>query len=86
MAAFLTGRLSAAEFEQRYLRLFLGDESMRSEPVYQILNRLFADVDAFCPDPTIRGAYDIDEPQLRSSVAAALDALGRETRITPVAG
>ena len=78
MTAFLGGRLPAAEFEARYAALFLSDGAMRPEPVYRALNALFLDVDAFCPDPAIRGPHDLDEERLRASVAQTLATLGAD--------
>jgi hypothetical protein len=40
-----------------------------------VLNDLFFAVDAFCADPALREAEDIDEDQLRARVRAALAAL-----------
>jgi len=75
MTAFLTHQISAHDFERRYLDLFQGDEIDRPEPTFRVLNDLFIDIDAFCPDPELRNADDLDEDQLRASVRAALQAL-----------
>ena len=77
MEAFLSERVGPIEFESAYLDLFKSDQRMWPEPVYEVLNNVFLDVDAFCADPAIRGPDDLDEEQLRSSVAAALAALDR---------
>jgi Bacterial self-protective colicin-like immunity len=83
MAAYLGGSLPASEFEARFLALFLSDGAMRPESVYRALNALFLDVDAFCPDPALRGPHDLDEERLRASVAqtvATLDAVPANRR------
>ena len=83
MAAFLGERISATRFERQYLDLFKSDGTFWPERTYRVLNDLFLDVDAFCPDPAIRGEHDIDEPQLRARVASALTALSQEVAGTP---
>ncbi len=72
MRAFANGRMGASDFETKYLRLFKEDDSMRPQHVFQILDRLFADVDAFSADPALRGEDGLDAPALRAQVAAAL--------------
>ena len=75
MESMLSGRLSATDFERRYLDLFKADGADRSPRVFGILDALFAEVDAFCPDPDVREPDDLDEEQLRQRVAAARTAL-----------
>jgi hypothetical protein len=75
--AFVEGQLDVSDFATRYLRLFLSDETFRPETIYQALNSLFLDVDAFYPDAEIRGPDGIDEEELRRRAAATLDALSR---------
>ncbi|HET9849406.1 MAG TPA: colicin immunity domain-containing protein [Candidatus Dormibacteraeota bacterium] len=72
MRDFLDGHIPATDFETRYLRLFKEDDSRRPQHAFQILDRLFADVDAFSPDPALRGDDGLDELELRAQVAAAL--------------
>lgn len=73
--AFLAERVSAPQFEARYLALFKSDRSSWPEPIYEILNELFLDVDAFCADPAIRLPDELDEPALRSRASGTLAAL-----------
>lgn len=75
MDAFLIGELPVAAFERRYLDTFADDDTRRPEPLYEILNEVFLDVDAFYPDAEIRGEFDIDEEELRRRVQRSLAAL-----------
>jgi hypothetical protein len=51
--------------------MFEEDPTIRPEPEYQILDGLFADVDAFCADPDLRSIEDLDEEQLRACARTA---------------
>ena len=42
------------------------------DPEYEILNNLFAEVDAFCADPALRDENDIDADQLSEAARMAL--------------
>lgn len=77
ISAFVEGRMEAAVFESEYLRLFKNDPTDWPEDAYQVLDGLFADVDAFSGDPKLRGADGLDEEQLRAKAAAALERLNR---------
>ena len=65
MEAFVQDRLRASEFEAVYLRLFKNDRTMWPQEVFEVLNRLFTDIDAYSPDPSLRGPLDLDADQLR---------------------
>lgn len=71
---FLSGGCSAIEFETEYLRVFTDDDAERPDKVFRVLDRLFAEVDAFVADPELRDEGDLDEEGLR---AAASDARTR---------
>ena len=73
---FVNRNLSAKDFEQRYLRMFKEDSTIRPEREYEVLNRLFSDVDVFSADPALRSKDGLDEEQLRSSAESALVLLG----------
>ena len=75
MRAFLADEITATEFERRYIDLFGDDTTLRPEETFRVLNDLFFAVDAFCPDPGLREADDLDEAQLQARVRAALAAL-----------
>lgn len=75
---FLTEKITVDVFEFRYLQSFKDDsfgDTPEDEILYEILNELFLDVDAYCGDPTLRGEDDLDEPQLRQKAQEALSAL-----------
>ena len=79
---FIDARISADEFQSRYLGMFKNDDRSLSEPLFGLLDKLFGDVDAFCADPTVRtelqaihpGFY-LDEGQLRQRVVQAAEQL-----------
>lgn len=73
--AFLDGRIEVLEFESRYLAMFKTEHRPMSEETFRILDRLFADVDAFCADPTLRDEHDLDEEGLRQATSQARRAL-----------
>ncbi|HEX2092750.1 MAG TPA: colicin immunity domain-containing protein [Longimicrobiaceae bacterium] len=66
------GGLDAGSFEERFFALFKGDATMFPDDEFLVLDRLFGDVDAFEPDPEVRGAGHLDEEGLRASAREAL--------------
>lgn len=72
---FVGGRLSAGEFESRYLTKFTNDPSDDIGETFLILDRLFADVDEYNENPELRGVHGIDEFTLRERSKTALDQL-----------
>ncbi len=83
---FAGGKISADEFEQRFLQLFKGDNNLQPGREFQILDKLFADVDAYCSDPDLieDPRFDIGEVQLRVSVQETLDKLIKVKRVQNV--
>jgi hypothetical protein len=75
IAAFVCGDLSALEFERDYLRMFKEDTRMFPDELYEILNKLFTDVDAFCGDPACSRSNNLNEVQLRECAQVAYEAL-----------
>lgn len=75
MKSFIENKIDANEFERSYLLMFKNDTSSWAEAEYEDLNNLFAEVDAFCADPELRGENDIDEDQLREAVKTTLATL-----------
>ena len=69
---FTSGTIDATRFESEYLRIFKNEVSQLPESVFEILDALFADVDAFCPDPALRDSSDLDENGLRARCQEAL--------------
>jgi hypothetical protein len=77
MRSFYDGGMTAGDFETSYLRLFKEDAGRKPDAIFQILDGLFADVDAFSPDPALRGRDGIGADTLRARVGAALRHLER---------
>jgi hypothetical protein len=69
--SFLSHELSPLEFEAQYLTRFKEEPHIPSPEIYEILNRLFSDVDAFCSDPRLRHSGDLDEAELRQCAERA---------------
>lgn len=51
---YLASRVRPAEFVDLYQSRFLAESTPFSEPVFLILDRLFADIDGYCMDKEIR--------------------------------
>jgi hypothetical protein len=68
MEAFIHKKIAAVDFERQYLELFKLDNTAWSDAEFVVLDRLFAAVDAFCADPSLRDSEDLDEEQLRQEV------------------
>ena len=77
---FTSGAIDAPAFESTYLTMFKNESARLPDMAFGVLDELFADVDAYCADPELRGESDLDEETLRSR---SIDAL-RE--LTAVAG
>ena len=73
--AFVEERIRPLEFESLYLRLFKNDPTMWPQEIFQVLNRLFSDVDAYFANATLRGPDNLDEEQLRRRAEEALKRL-----------
>jgi hypothetical protein len=72
---FVSGRIGAEAFEERFLELFKSDETMHPEAQFMVLDRLFAAVDSYCADPSLRDEHDFNEEQLWHESQVALDKL-----------
>jgi hypothetical protein len=69
---FGAGTIDAPTFESAYLKMFKNESTRLPDVAFSVLDQLFADVDAFCADPELRGALDLDEEALRSRCLDAL--------------
>ena len=80
---FAGRKINADEFEQRFLQLFKGDNNLQPGREFQILDKLFADVDAYCSDPDLieDPRFDIGEVQLQVSAQETLDKLLKLTTV-----
>jgi len=72
---FLSDAIDSSAFEKQYLHLFKSDETLWTDENYDVLNEMFLDVDAFCPDEALRDPGDLDENQLRARAQVTLDKL-----------
>ena len=75
---YVEGEISVAIFEESYLQMFKNEVYTFPENTYQTLNSLFVDVDAYCDDPTLRDADDLNADQLLESAINALDSLNKQ--------
>lgn len=70
--AFCRHEIGGAEFERQYLLLFKTDDTDWANDEFEVLDGLFAAVDAFCADPSLREDGDLDENQLQDACKGAL--------------
>lgn len=62
---FLEGRLTGDEFQTQYFEVFKNDMREKGDSLFRILDWLFAEVDAYVPDPKLRDDVDdLDDDQL----------------------
>lgn len=67
---FLSNPVSVEEFRTTYLDRFKGEVRQLDEPLYQLLDGLFGDVDAFTTDSLLLADHPdfyLDENQLKKS-------------------
>jgi hypothetical protein len=75
LSRFTGDQLGAGDFEKQFLTLYKNDASRWSDAEFDVLDSLFAAVDAYTPDPSLRDEGDLDENQLRDAARRALAAL-----------
>jgi len=76
LTRFVTGEITPAQFELEYLKMFKNETTIFPENVYQALNNLFLDVDAYCEDSSLRDEENLDDEGL---VAGAKETLNKLT-------
>jgi hypothetical protein len=69
--SYIDGEITSSQFETAYLKLFKEEKRIPPADIYEILNKLFTDVDAFCADPKLRNAFSLDERQLLECARSA---------------
>ena len=74
---FISGRIPPAQFESEYLKKFKSETVIFPDPVFSVLDRLFADVDAYCADSSIRDPDDLGDTELITSAKQALAELAQ---------
>ena len=72
---FVTGEITPSQFEGSYLEMFKNEKIQFPEHVYDVLNKLFSDVDSYCEDPDLRDDEDLGSEELLNSAKEALDSL-----------
>ena len=74
---FVDNKITADEFERRFIQLFKGDNNLQPGTEFKILDKLFADVDAYCGDSDLieDPRFDIDAVQLQVSAKETLNKL-----------
>ena len=76
LVAFSEGRLAPDELESIYFRLFQNDPTVWPPEVFEPLNEVFLDLDAWWPHGPTDDRYAItQEAELRRRVTANLDLL-----------
>lgn len=69
---FLEDEMTADTFQTKYFKLFKNETSEVGDSLFRILDWLFAEVDAYVPDPKLRGDVDdLDDEQLVDRVKQA---------------
>jgi Bacterial self-protective colicin-like immunity len=76
----ISRRSSPVQFESKYLQRFKSETITFPESVFMVLDRLFADVDAYCADSSIRDPDDLGDTELIASAKRALFELGNHNR------
>ena len=74
---FVGNKITADDFERRFIQVFKGDNNLQPGTEFKILDKLFADVDAYCSDPDLieDPRFDIDGVQLQVSAKETLNKL-----------
>jgi hypothetical protein len=76
LVAFCEGRLTPEEMEAVYFRLFQSDDREWPPEVFEPLNEVFLDLDAWWPHGPVDDRYAItEEAELRRRVGVSLDRL-----------
>ncbi|ELZ85529.1 hypothetical protein C453_06928 [Haloferax elongans ATCC BAA-1513] len=63
---FIQNETTASEFSDEYLDEFIEEDGEFSEETYEILQNMFAEAEAYCENPELRGERDIGEAELRN--------------------
>jgi hypothetical protein len=82
LAAFAEGGMDARLFERAFLEKFKSEQRTLDPSTFQVLDELFADVDAFVDNARLRGELEvrgaspaIEAAELRDRAASALTRL-----------
>jgi hypothetical protein len=73
---FICGRVSAPDFESKYLQLFKTDTSKAADIEFNVLENLFFAIDDYVADPELRERVcGLDDDELRASAEDAYSRL-----------
>lgn len=75
---FLSGAMPVEEFQMTYLSRFKNEARRMEEPLFELLDGLFGDIDAFTTDPQLLAecpGYYLDEESLRNRVRSVVSRL-----------
>ena len=73
--AFVAHSIDVETFERSYLEMFKNEKVAFPSDVFEILDGLFADIDAFCPDRELISDNILSEQQLVEKCRQALSKL-----------
>jgi hypothetical protein len=82
---FVAGGLGADDFDAQYLDLYLHDESVFPDEVFEVVDAFFAEAEAYEPDPELRAQLRraIGPDVLKKHAAELLRAAGYEVEPSP---
>ena len=69
---FAAGKLDARLFESTYIHKFKTERVELPENIFNVLDRLFAEADAYCPDSDVKSTDCIGDAQLLAGAKEAL--------------
>lgn len=78
LGRFLEGTISAEEFQRAFLGQFKNENRHLNDQLFELLDGLFSDVDAFTTDPELvaeNPRFYLDEAMLREKTSHALKQL-----------
>jgi hypothetical protein len=78
LSEFLNGQMGVLDFQSAYLSKFKMETARFDDPTFDLLDRLFGDVDAYTSDQELLAenpSYYLDEDGLRIRVTQALNDL-----------
>jgi len=76
---YVTGKMTASEFSERYLTEFKNEDQSMNEDTFCLLQNLFSEADAYC-EPEIREDVSdaINETELMEAARETLTKLGQQ--------
>jgi hypothetical protein len=78
LSAFTAGAITADAFEARFLEMYKSDPTKWPDDVFDVLDRLFAEVDDYVADPSLRlRVGGLSDDELRRCAEQAMRQLPR---------